>query len=99
MIRRPPRSTLFPYTTLFRSVRGIGIAGEHRGHHERAVDDLAEAELLEEVVRPRKQRRGRHLAVDQLLQPRKQDAVGKRELDFGERQVLLERLEGRVVAA
>src|SRR2546421_8365350 len=22
MIRRPPRSTLFPYTTLFRSVRG-----------------------------------------------------------------------------
>src|SRR2546426_9094713 len=25
MIRRPPRSTLFPYTTLFRSVRG-GVA-------------------------------------------------------------------------
>src|SRR2546429_5329563 len=24
MIRRPPRSTLFPYTTLFRSVIGIG---------------------------------------------------------------------------
>src|SRR2546429_9067501 len=24
MIRRPPRSTLFPYTTLFRSVRGSG---------------------------------------------------------------------------
>src|SRR5258705_6631048 len=23
MIRRPPRSTLFPYTTLFRSVRGL----------------------------------------------------------------------------
>src|SRR5438270_5469669 len=27
MIRRPPRSTLFPYTTLFRSrVRGIAVA-------------------------------------------------------------------------
>src|SRR2546430_7879152 len=26
MIRRPPRSTLFPYTTLFRS---IGARGEH----------------------------------------------------------------------
>src|SRR2546422_7464739 len=25
MIRRPPRSTLFPYTTLFRSVREIGL--------------------------------------------------------------------------
>src|SRR5258708_31945005 len=24
MIRRPPRSTLFPYTTLFRSLRHIG---------------------------------------------------------------------------
>src|SRR3989441_8779615 len=24
MIRRPPRSTLFPYTTLFRSRQGIG---------------------------------------------------------------------------
>src|SRR3989454_5988297 len=26
MIRRPPRSTLFPYTTLFRSPRGRGWA-------------------------------------------------------------------------
>src|SRR2546430_11006841 len=25
MIRRPPRSTLFPYTTLFRSVAGIDV--------------------------------------------------------------------------
>src|SRR2546430_15874037 len=27
MIRRPPRSTLFPYTTLFRSVSGNGCGG------------------------------------------------------------------------
>src|SRR3989449_3870195 len=27
MIRRPPRSTLFPYTTLFRSVRDVGTPG------------------------------------------------------------------------
>src|SRR2546430_11379552 len=25
MIRRPPRSTLFPYTTLFRSLRGLPV--------------------------------------------------------------------------
>src|SRR5260221_1996646 len=31
MIRRPPRSTLFPYTTLFRSL--FGVARDH-------VDDL-----------------------------------------------------------
>src|SRR3712207_8726993 len=31
MIRRPPRSTLFPYTTLFRSVRvvRVGVAQVH----------------------------------------------------------------------
>src|SRR5438309_7138140 len=28
MIRRPPRSTLFPYTTLFRSPRGGGRSGD-----------------------------------------------------------------------
>src|SRR2546427_3249066 len=27
MIRRPPRSTLFPYTTLFRSALELGIRG------------------------------------------------------------------------
>src|SRR6266496_3239887 len=30
MIRRPPRSTLFPYTTLFRSRRGHGLADRLR---------------------------------------------------------------------
>src|SRR3712207_8295410 len=32
MIRRPPRSTLFPYTTLFRSaVAGVGVAHDTGG--------------------------------------------------------------------
>src|SRR5436309_10732911 len=30
MIRRPPRSTLFPYTTLFRSERRKGVEGRVR---------------------------------------------------------------------
>src|SRR2546430_12277909 len=30
MIRRPPRSTLFPYTTLFRSLRGERLPGAVR---------------------------------------------------------------------
>src|SRR5256885_12798784 len=34
MIRRPPRSTLFPYTTLFRSPRAVGAAL----YHHRAAD-------------------------------------------------------------
>src|SRR3712207_8850016 len=33
MIRRPPRSTLFPYTTLFRSLIGV----ERRGLMDRAA--------------------------------------------------------------
>src|SRR5260370_27513599 len=33
MIRRPPRSTLFPYTTLFRSRRRDGGIGEARNDH------------------------------------------------------------------
>src|SRR3712207_8412482 len=30
MIRRPPRSTLFPYTTLFRSGRAVGTGDDDR---------------------------------------------------------------------
>src|SRR2546422_3177775 len=44
MIRRPPRSTLFPYTTLFRSVfgllpmaLGLGTGGETNAPLARAV--------------------------------------------------------------
>src|ERR1039458_2355547 len=41
MIRRPPRSTLFPYTTLFRSLRGSSRtrprrACYHEFHHARS---------------------------------------------------------------
>src|SRR3712207_2024626 len=32
MIRRPPRSTLFPYTTLFRSAPACPVAHSGRGH-------------------------------------------------------------------
>src|SRR2546429_5044088 len=44
MIRRPPRSTLFPYTTLFRSHAepagrhpGLGISGGQRAAGRRAI--------------------------------------------------------------
>src|SRR5690242_21339835 len=41
MIRRPPRSTLFPYTTLFRSLRS-GVCVRTGRHHRR----WAEADVL-----------------------------------------------------
>src|SRR2546422_3416432 len=41
MIRRPPRSTLFPYTTLFRSLDGSGrILAGARGADGKLVDAL-----------------------------------------------------------
>src|SRR5690348_17592141 len=44
MIRRPPRSTLFPYTTLFRSQRGDRRpAGEHEEHwHDGEAQELGQ---------------------------------------------------------
>src|SRR3712207_8050986 len=57
MIRRPPRSTLFPYTTLFRSGANhdqpgepLGIAGrrqrpDHRAHGMPDEDHLAQVQL------------------------------------------------------
>src|SRR5947199_2624739 len=47
MIRRPPRSTLFPYTTLFRSL-AVHVA-DQRGHHG---DHDAGIDPVEEVRRP-----------------------------------------------
>src|SRR2546430_10072663 len=44
MIRRPPRSTLFPYTTLFRSQRKI----ERRRPHDPAVGAVGDPLLLED---------------------------------------------------
>src|SRR3712207_9351945 len=53
MIRRPPRSTLFPYTTLFRSP---GVSRGRTGQ----VDDLHNLLRGEGIGRPRAGRVGQH---------------------------------------
>src|SRR5689334_24074138 len=60
MIRRPPRSTLFPYTTLFRSpaTSGIGLNEDGLVSDAQAlavvlvVNDLSAQELVEEARLP-----------------------------------------------
>src|SRR3712207_7764691 len=47
MIRRPPRSTLFPYTTLFRSLRPFLMSGTPAQE-----DGLALAEWLVGIYQP-----------------------------------------------
>src|SRR5437764_4409602 len=43
MIRRPPRSTLFPYTTLFRS--GLEALGHDLAGFEHRIDEVVAGEL------------------------------------------------------
>src|SRR5205814_10206844 len=60
IIRPPPRSTLFPYTTLFRS---RPLAVQHRQRHPRESDQL---QRRREAVRRRAERMGR---MDERLRP------------------------------
>src|SRR3712207_9116642 len=63
MIRRPPRSTLFPYTTLFRSGEGaLGLVLADDVLLEEVVDLLGLRQLVELQVR-----RLRELLLDDLV--------------------------------
>src|SRR2546426_7291078 len=59
MIRRPPRSTLFPYTTLFRSAPAVAITGQlarhllHKESHQYVdIDVLRSEEHTSELQSP-----------------------------------------------
>src|SRR3712207_8680331 len=58
MIRRPPRSTLFPYTTLFRSSGGRAAGRGGREHHRVGLaDDAARlGEPAAELLEPRRRK-------------------------------------------
>src|SRR2546430_12780143 len=68
MIRRPPRSTLFPYTTLFRSNRGLELGDlllrkpEARQPELRA-DAVALARLVQQRRKAAHERTGRLIPV------------------------------------
>src|SRR3712207_9480479 len=70
MIRRPPRSTLFPYTTLFRSVRGRHReVREDQREDEQVVDRerLLDQEAREVLLGPR-------ASLPEPEEPRERDA-------------------------
>src|SRR3712207_8789731 len=72
MIRRPPRSTLFPYTTLFRSgqpERGADVADRvpHPvGVHHRDAADPVGAEAVDDRVVDLHAPRGLDVDVDEI---------------------------------
>src|SRR3712207_5839569 len=77
MIRRPPRSTLFPYTTLFRSLPGGVVRGEARqilrrdvevgvNHAERPQDPLA-PEHVEGPARYHRHEVAEHVGGDAVI--------------------------------
>src|SRR5689334_24451266 len=53
MLRRPPRSTLFPYTTLFRSLVAPGAAVDHALQERRVL-----GAHVDDDARERRTRRG-----------------------------------------
>src|SRR2546427_12044187 len=86
MIRRPPRSTLFPYTTLFRSVvleqPGIGrgrrgqdrdaTGGKHRSESVGAIDVVAQREVHRAAWRTQ-------LGGEQRVRPLRLARLGERD--------------------
>src|SRR3712207_7421485 len=68
MIRRPPRSTLFPYTTLFRSESNDRIVADDASPYERPKPPLRPA--------PADKAQGRDAGMEDT-----EAAVGRRDLD------------------
>src|SRR2546430_10958240 len=65
MIRRPPRSTLFPYTTLFRSAESVasrsGFLGDSRKHGLDELGERGQVVLFPEVFDKGKDRKSTRL--------------------------------------
>src|SRR5262245_65307999 len=85
MIRRPPRSTLFPYTTLFRSVtrsarspwppRFDTSPAAASGSRRRSEEHTSELQSL------------RHLVCRLLLEKKKKNIIGKSKKENSNKQV------------
>src|SRR5688572_31241909 len=80
MIRRPPRSTLFPYTTLFRSLAVLDVA------HVARIDDVERAgfrgedRMAVELADHQRADAERVARADQLLVGEGDERIGSLEL-------------------
>src|SRR5260370_23116059 len=67
MIRRPPRSTLFPYTTLFRSFQNYALY-PHMSVYANMAYGLKMRHMGRDEIRRRVERAGAILQLDGLLE-------------------------------
>src|SRR3712207_8538523 len=80
MIRRPPRSTLFPYTTLFRSASGGGLLlrADHPGRRHRGDAGGPRGDLRPRALRGAGGKPARSHRVHQRLALRQRDRKSTR---------------------
>src|SRR5689334_23391297 len=71
MIRRPPRSTLFPYTTLFRS----NIIGISAGYHDSACSLIQDGVLVRSEEHTSELQSQFHLVCRLLLEKKKTTTI------------------------
>src|SRR5256885_12754569 len=81
MIRPPPRSTLFPYTTLFRSMLAEGFAPIREFRRHRTERRAGEDDLIVILLKTAPRHIARHLVCQPIVdaaQEQRVDAVGGR---------------------
>src|SRR5688572_25820458 len=97
MIRRPPRSTLFPYTTLFDLSHGVGdgllraAISVHLGHERRrdakgvpALEPPA-AGVVSQVERNGRRRPGHYRRLGEMAEPHAQKLAARRRANARDR--------------
>src|SRR3989441_5946626 len=98
MIRRPPRSTLFPYTTLFRSRLGLHAKGgarsrpagvaDHLPHRQEGGVEILDQAGAEERVRERSEEHTSelqslaYLVCRLLLEKKKQKTNVRKSIEY-----------------
>src|SRR2546422_4719099 len=71
MIRRPPRSTLFPYTTLFRSTKQVRNP-EKSAYYPAAVDTRAKQALYDNLGKDERKAIAK-VVIERLFRPRSEE--------------------------
>src|SRR2546426_12574157 len=96
MIRRPPRSTLFPYTTLFRSPFQIRHRPRQRPDAVLGRDDLLRAQVAQQIHHEQGAALG--LAVDERLEHRGEVMSRKLEGEKSGNVIWCQEVERRLAA-